>query len=196
MKSMILALALVAGLQAGETTMGATKEAIFAGGCFWCMEPPFSSLPGVKSVEAGYTGGHVENPSYEEVCGGRTGHYEAVRIVFDPDSVSYGTLLDVFWRNIDPTNSMGQFADRGPQYRTAVFCLDDAQRAAAEASKAAQQASGVFDGPIVTAILPAAEFWPAEEHHQDYWMKEPVHYNAYKVGSGRAGFLKRLWGGK
>lgn len=195
MRTLILALALVAGLQAEGRTM-ATSEAIFAGGCFWCMEPPFSGLPGVKNVEAGYTGGHVDSPSYDEVCGGRTGHYEAVRIAFDPDSVSYEKLLEIFWQNIDPTNSLGQFADRGPQYRTAVFYLDEAQRAAAERSKVAQQASGVFDKPIVTEILPAAPFWPAEEHHQDYWKKEPLHYNAYKVGSGRAGFLKRLWGGK
>jgi len=174
--------------------MAGTATAVFAGGCFWCMEPPFAALPGVKSVEAGYTGGHVRNPSYEEVCGGRTGHYEAVRIVFDPDSVSYERLLEVFWRNIDPTDSIGQFADHGDQYRTAVFVFDEAQRAAAEKSRAALAASGVFDKPVVTRILPAAEFWPAEDHHQDYWLKQPGRYNAYKVGSGRAGFLKKTWG--
>jgi methionine-S-sulfoxide reductase len=194
MKTLLTALLLALSASAQEEPMAELHTAVFAGGCFWCMEPPFAGLPGVKSVEAGYTGGHVKHPSYEEICGGRTGHYEAVRIVFDPDSLSYGQLLEIFWKNIDPTDSIGQFADRGDQYRTAVFVFDEAQRAAAESSRAALAASGVFDKPVVTQILPAAEFWPAEDHHQDYWLKQPMHYNAYKVGSGRAGFLKRIWG--
>jgi peptide methionine sulfoxide reductase msrA/msrB len=169
------------------------KTAIFAGGCFWCMEPPFRKLPGVLEVTSGYTGGNVPDPTYEQVSRGNTGHYEAVRVVYDPDRVSYDKLLDVFWRQIDPTDEGGQFADRGQQYATAVFYTDDEQRRAAEESKARLGEAGVFSRPVVTAILPAAPFYAAEEYHQDYAARNAGHYERYKVSSGRAGFLARTW---
>lgn len=168
-------------------------EAIFAGGCFWCMEPPYSFLDGVYDVSAGYTGGRTENPTYKDVSTGGTGHYEAVRIVYDPEKVSYDKLLDIFWQNIDPTDSGGQFADRGTQYRTAVFYKDQAQKEAAEASIDRLEKSGRFEKPVVTAVLPAEKFYPAEEYHQDYFRKNPSNYNGYKVGSGRAGYLEKKW---
>ena len=170
--------------------------ATFAGGCFWCMEPPFEKLEGVVSVTSGYTGGHVPNPSYQEVCEGGTGHLEAVQILYDTTRIGYDRLLEVFWQNIDPTDAWGQFADHGSQYHTAVFYHTPAQRGAAEASKAAQAASGVFERPIVTTIRDAAPFYPAEDYHQDYHLKQPERYQNYKDGSGRAGFLKRVWGKK
>lgn len=171
------------------------KTAIFAGGCFWCMEPPFEQLEGVIEVTAGYTGGKTENPTYEQVTSGRTGHYEAVRVIYDPDLVSYDALLEVFWRQIDPTDQSGQFADRGTQYGTAVFYLDEEQRLQAEASRRKLDESHIFDRPVVTAILPAGPFYEAEEYHQDYARKNVLHYNSYKTGSGRAGFLKKTWEG-
>ena len=168
--------------------------AIFAVGCFWCMEPPYDDLPGIISTTVGYTGGKVENPTYEEVSSGETGHAEAVKIVFDSSKISYAELLRVFWRNIDPTNPFGQFADRGSQYRTAIFYLDENQKEAALQSKRELEESGKFKDPIVTQIVPAAIFYPAEDYHQEYYQKNPFHYNSYKVGSGRAGFLKKTWG--
>ncbi|WP_338156634.1 peptide-methionine (R)-S-oxide reductase MsrB [Seleniivibrio woodruffii] len=170
------------------------ETAIFAGGCFWCMEPPFSFLDGVKDVSAGYTGGKVENPTYEDVSAGYTGHYEAVRIIYDPAKVKYEKLLDIFWRNIDPTDAGGQFADRGTQYKTAIFYTTAAQKTAAEKSKDALGKSGKFKESIKTAVLPAAKFYPAENYHQDYAQKNKTHYDRYKVGSGRAGYLKKTWG--
>ncbi|MCB2199124.1 peptide-methionine (S)-S-oxide reductase MsrA [bacterium] len=167
--------------------------ATFAGGCFWCMEPPFHQTEGVTDVVAGYMGGAVDNPSYREVSSGNTGHLEVAQITYDPSLVSFDELLEVFWRNIDPTDSYGQFADRGPQYKTAIFCHDEEQRIAAVASRKALEESGKFSDPIVTDIREAAEFFPAEEYHQDYYKKNALHYNAYKVGSGRAGFLKKTW---
>ena len=169
------------------------KTAVFAGGCFWCMEPPFENLKGVVDVEAGYTGGHVKNPTYEQVTSGVTGHYEAVKIVYDPDQIEYDELLDVFWRQIDPTDGGGQFADRGTQYFTAVFYLDDEQKALTEESKKRLNASGIFAKPVVTAILPADVFYPAEEYHQDYARKNVFHYSRYKVGSGRAAYIDNTW---
>jgi peptide methionine sulfoxide reductase msrA/msrB len=169
------------------------KTAIFAGGCFWCMEPPFRQLEGVIDVTSGYTGGRVENPTYGEVSSGATGHYEAVRVVYNPDLTGYDQLLDVFWRQIDPTDAGGQFADRGTQYRTAIFYLDEEQRLLAEASKKKLQESGIFEKPIVTAILPAVPFYEAEEYHQDYAQKNVLHYSRYKTGSGREGFVKKTW---
>lgn len=168
--------------------------ATFAGGCFWCMEPPFEKLDGVYSVVSGYTGGPEKDPSYERVSSGRTGHAEAVEVRYDPSRVTYRALLDVFWRQIDPTDSGGQFADRGPQYRTAIFVHDAEQRAAAEASKAEIAESGRFDGPIVTEIVDAGPFWRAEEYHQDYYRKNEAHYKRYRRGSGREGYLERIWG--
>lgn len=169
------------------------KQATFAGGCFWCMEPPYEKIDGVVSVIAGYTGGQTEDPTYDEVAAGGTGHREAVQITFDPDRTSYSALLDIFWRSVDPTDQGGQFADRGEQYRTAIYYHDEAQRAEAERSKADLEASGRFSRPIKTEILPFRSFYPAEEHHQDYYRKNPVHYGLYKIGSGREGFLKKTW---
>jgi len=170
------------------------SEAIFAGGCFWCMEPPYSYLDGVIDVSAGYTGGHVDNPTYHQVSTGRTGHYEAIRIIYDPEKVSYEKLLNIFWQNIDPTDPGGQFADRGTQYLTAVFYVDAEQKEVAERSKQAMDKSGKFDDPIVTAILPAEKFYPAEDYHQDYFKKNADNYSRYKKGSGRAGYLEKKWG--
>lgn len=170
--------------------------ATFAGGCFWCMEPPFDNIPGVVETIVGYTGGQTENPTYEQISRGDTGHAEAVQVRYDPSKVTYQQLLDVFWRNIDPTQADGQFADRGPQYRTAIFVHNDEQRALAEASKRALQDSQKFDRPIVTSIEPAGDFYRAEEYHQDYYRKNSSHYELYKVGSGRAGFIERTWGEK
>ncbi len=172
----------------------ATTAALFAGGCFWCMEPPFEKLPGVISVVSGYTGGPEADPTYEQVSSGRTGHLEAVRVVYDPAKIGYAGLLEVFWRQIDPTDAGGQFADRGPQYRTAIFHADPEQQRLAEASRRELGASGRFPRPIVTEILPAGPFYPAEEYHQDYYKKNPQHYKAYRTGSGREAFLARVWG--
>ncbi|WDM03049.1 peptide-methionine (S)-S-oxide reductase MsrA [Alicyclobacillus cycloheptanicus] len=170
------------------------EKATFAGGCFWCMVKPFHEWPGVIDVVSGYTGGHKPNPTYEEVCSGTTGHVEAVEITYDPSVISYETILDVFWRQIDPTDPNGQFYDRGPSYRTAIFYHSQAQKEAAERSLQALQESGRFDKPIVTPILPAAPFYPAEEYHQDFYQKNPAHYEAYRRGSGRDAFIRRHWG--
>jgi peptide-methionine (S)-S-oxide reductase len=170
----------------------AEEIAIFAGGCFWCMEPPFESLAGVKSVTSGYTGGTKQDPSYEEVSAGGTGHAEAVQVVFDPARVSYEKLLDVFWHNIDPTVAGRQFCDVGDSYRSAIFVRDAAQRRAAEASLAAVQAQlGV---PVKTQIADASAFYPAEGYHQDYAKKNPVRYRYYRWGCGRDARLAEIWG--
>ncbi|MFZ5989546.1 MAG: peptide-methionine (R)-S-oxide reductase MsrB [Bacillota bacterium] len=170
------------------------KHATLAGGCFWCMVPPFDGVRGVVDVRSGYTGGTKENPCYEEVCEGTTGHYEAIQITFDPQEVSYKELLDIFWRSIDPTDEGGQFYDRGQQYSTAIFYHDDEQKKEAEESKRALEESGIFKKPIAIKILKAQEFFPAEEYHQDFHRKNTVHYERYKVGSGREKYLKEIWG--
>ncbi|MEM7165744.1 MAG: peptide-methionine (S)-S-oxide reductase MsrA [Planctomycetota bacterium] len=175
-------------------TLSPTGVAIFAGGCFWCMEGGFEELDGVASVLSGYTGGALENPTYEQVCSNTTGHTEAVEVRYDPSVVSYETLLEVFWRQIDPTSNTGQFADQGSSYRPAIFYHDAAQKAAAERSKAALQASGRFSKPIVTPIEEASKFWVAEGYHQDYYKTNTGHYKRYRRGSGRASFLERAWG--
>ncbi len=167
--------------------------ATFAGGCFWCMVAPFDQLPGVVRVVSGYTGGHKENPTYEEVCAGGTGHAEAVQITYDPSVISYRELLNVFWRQIDPTDPGGQFYDRGDSYRTAIFYHDEEQRRLAEESKRELEQSGRFDKPIVTEIVPAGKFYPAEEYHQDYYRKNPLRYRMYRQGSGRDEFIARHW---
>jgi peptide methionine sulfoxide reductase msrA/msrB len=174
----------------GESDM---ETATFAGGCFWCMEPPFEQLEGVKEVHAGYTGGETENPGYEEVSSGRTGHLEAVEIEYDPSKISYRELLDVFWRQIDPTDVGGQFADRGKQYKTAIFYHNENQKQIAEESKRQLDSSGTFSKPIVTQIRPAMPFYSAESYHQDYYNNNPLHYNRYKKGSGREDFIKENW---
>ncbi len=169
------------------------KTAIFAGGCFWCMEGPFQEEEGVIDAVVGYTGGHVDNPTYEQVSAGTTGHYEAVQVRYDPERVSYEQLLNIFWHQVDPTDGGGQFADRGTQYLTAVFYLDDEQKILAERSKKALDASHIFEKPVATAILPAEKFYPAEEYHQDYYKKHSLQYTLYKTGSGRANFIKKTW---
>ena len=168
--------------------------ATFAGGCFWCMEPPFEKLDGVKEAYSGYTGGPEAGPTYNEVARGRTGHTEAVRVVYDPKVVTYERLLDVFWRSMDPTDLGGQFVDRGSQYRPGIFVHDEAQRKAAESSKAALQGADRFDAPIVVPIAKAGDFWLAEGYHQDFYKKDERHYKRYSKGSGRVAFLERVWG--
>ena len=168
--------------------------ATFAGGCFWCMIKPFDTWPGIIKVISGYTGGDLPNPTYEQVCSDRTGHYEAVQITFDPTIISYSEILTTFWQSIDPTDAGGQFGDRGSSYQTAIFYHSEAQKQQAEQSKQELQVNGPFGGrPIVTPILPAKPFYPAETYHQDYYKKNPAHYQRYSVGSGRAGFLERTW---
>lgn len=170
-----------------------TAYATFAGGCFWCMVQPFARIDGVSEVLAGYTGGTTPNPSYEQVCSGKTGHYEAVRVAYDPSRVSYRKLLDVFWAQIDPEDPEGQFADKGSQYRTAIFYHDEAQKEAAEESKSVLQTSGDpgRHGRVATQILPASQFYPAEEYHQDYYKKNPLRYEMYRMGSGREQYLRK-----
>lgn len=169
---------------------------MFAGGCFWCMETQFETMPGVRAVISGYTGGQKLNPTYEEVGAGGTGHYESIAIHYDPRKVSYEKLLDVFWHSVDPTQSDGQFCDRGDQYRSAIFYRGEAQRKLAEQSKQRIAASGVLKGPIVTRIVAASTFYPAEGYHQDFWKKDPVRYRSYRFGCGRDQRLRQLWGDK
>lgn len=181
-------------LAAGAANAAALEKAIFAGGCFWCMEAPFDKLPGVLSVTAGYTGGEKKSPTYKEVSAGGTGHAEAVLIVYDPAKISYPALLGVFWRNIDPTVVDRQFCDVGHQYRAAIFYLGEGQRKAALQSKAALDKNRPFREPVVTGIIPATEFYPAEEYHQHYYKKNPLRYSYYRSGCGRDKRLKELWG--
>lgn len=168
-------------------------SAIFAGGCFWCMVKPFETTPGIIAVTSGYTGGHVSNPTYEEVCAGGTGHTEAVEITYDPSLISYQDLVEIYWQQTDPTDAFGQFADRGDSYRPVIFYRTAEEKQIAEESKARLQASDRFDKPIVTAIEPAQAFYPAEEYHQDYYKKNALHYNMYREGSGRGQFLRQHW---
>jgi peptide-methionine (S)-S-oxide reductase len=184
--------ALRASLQ--QTPGVGNRTATFAGGCFWCMEPPFDDLPGVISTTSGYTGGHSRSPTYEEVSAGHTGHTEAVEVVYDPARISYEQLLDVFWKNIDPITPNRQFCDVGSQYRSAIFYHGDEQKLLAEKSKRAIESSGRFDKPIVTEIHPAGPFYRAEEYHQDYYKKNPIRFNIYKLTCGRARRLQELWG--
>ncbi len=170
------------------------KVATFAGGCFWCMEPPFEEIDGVQAVLSGYTGGEEARPTYEQVSSGQTGHTEAVRVVYDPQKVDYRTLVETYWRSMDPMDGGGQFADRGSQYRPAIFTHSDEQMKTAKESEEALSASGRFDEPIVVPIEPAQTFWIAEEYHQDYYKKNPIRYERYAVGSGRKPFLKETWG--
>ncbi len=169
------------------------EHATFAGGCFWCMVKPFDTWPGIVRVISGYTGGQKENPTYEEVCSGETGHCEAVQITFDSTVFPYEKLLDIFWRQIDPTDEGGQFCDRGSSYRTAVFYESEVQKKLAEASKEALARSGRFNKPIVTPILPAKTFYAAEEYHQHFYQKNPNHYGQYRGSSGRDEFITEYW---
>jgi len=170
------------------------KVATLAGGCFWCVESDLEKVPGVAKVISGYTGGHKENPTYEEVTTGKTGHYEAVQVYYDPSKVSYEQILDVFWRHVDPTDAGGQFVDRGSQYRTAIFYHDEEQKRIAEKSKEALEKSGNFKKPVVTPIVKFSKFYEAEDYHQDYYKKSAFRYQMYRSGSGRDRFLDETWG--
>lgn len=171
-----------------------SARAIFAGGCFWCMEPPFDAVPGVIATVSGYTGGTRENPSYEQVSQGGTGHFEAIEVTYDPARVSYPQLLEVFWRNVDPLDGGGQFCDRGSQYGTAIFYANEDEKAAALKSREAAAEKLVIKGPIVTPLLPAKEFYPAEEYHQNYYQKNPLRYKYYRYACDRDQRLKEVWG--
>jgi len=187
----LAALLLSLGSHAGQDD---SAVAVFAGGCFWCTEADFDKLPGVLETTSGYIGGSIENPTYEEVSSGRTGHIEAVQVRFDPRQTSYAKLLEDFWPTIDPINGNGQFCDNGPQYRSAIFYLNAEQKHLAEASKTALAASGRLAQPIATEILAATPFYAAEDYHQDYHTKNPLRYNYYRHGCGRDQRLKELWG--
>jgi peptide-methionine (S)-S-oxide reductase len=184
-----------ASVQASPAAAG-MRKATFAGGCFWCMEPPFEKLPGVVSVTSGYTGGPQKNPTYEQVSNHATGHAEAVEIVFDPKVISYQRLLEVFWHNVDPTTADRQFCDWGLQYRTGIFVHDAEQRRLAEESKRAIERTKTFSAPVLTKIEDAGPFWVAEDYHQDFYKKSPVRYYSYRSGCGRDRRLAELWGEK
>jgi peptide-methionine (S)-S-oxide reductase len=172
----------------------ATAKATFAGGCFWCMEEAYDKVPGVVATVSGYMGGLVRNPTYQQVTTGRTGHAEVVQVEYDPKRVSYAKLVEVFWRNIDPTQKSGQFCDHGSQYRSAIYFHNEEQRRAAEASRAALRKNRPFKGELVTEITKATEFYPAEDYHQNYYLKNPTRYKFYKSGCGREARLQELWG--
>ena len=187
------ALAAAGGVSA-QIVPAPAEKAVFAGGCFWCMQPPFDHAAGVISTLVGFAGGAEPNPTYEQVSSGETGHREAIEVTFDPAKTSYAKLLEVFWRNISPIQRDGQFQDVGEQYTSAIFYNNEAQHAAAEASKSALERSARFAKPIATVILPAGKFWPAEEYHQKYYLKNRMAYGMYHFASGRAAFQQRYWG--
>jgi peptide methionine sulfoxide reductase msrA/msrB len=178
---------------AGKPVPAGYKTAVFAGGCFWCTESDFEHVDGVIEAISGYTGGHVPNPTYKQVSNGGTGHVEAVKVIYDPRKISYADLLEVFWRKVNPTDAGGQFVDRGSQYRSVIFYANEHQHQLAEASKKELAASGVFDKPIVTEILPLGPFYPAEEYHQNYYKKNPIRYHWYRSRSGRDQFTEKIW---
>jgi peptide-methionine (S)-S-oxide reductase len=204
MRHIILLGVMASGLLAGPVADPQTEsrqasearyeKATFAGGCFWCMEPPFDELPGVISTTSGYTGGRTKNPTYEQVSAGITGHAESVEVLFDPAKITYARLLDVFWKNIDPLTPNRQFCDSGTQYRSGIYYHTEEQKRLAEASKKALEDSGRFKQPIVTEIVAATAFYPAEDYHQDYYKKNPIRFKYYKYGCGRARRLEELWG--
>ena len=169
-------------------------RAVFAGGCFWCIEPPYEKLNGVKSAVSGYAGGKEEYPTYDKVSSKRTNHTESVLVTYDPKKVKYADLVEIFWQNIDPTQENGQFYDLGNEYKTVIFYVDEEQKKVAEQSKKKLSESGRFKKPVVTQILPLKKFWVAEEYHQDYYKKSPAHYYRYRSGSGRDAFIKKHWG--
>jgi peptide-methionine (S)-S-oxide reductase len=199
LRAILAVLALSAALAAPASAQTTTDKppqasAIFAGGCFWCVEADFDKVKGVISTTSGYTGGQVPNPTYRQVSGGGTGHAEAVKVVYDPAQVSYEKLLQVFWRNIDPLAKDKQFCDSGSEYRSAIFVQDADQRRAAEASKKALETSGRFKQPIQTQIADASQFYDAEDYHQDYYLKNPTKYKFYRWNCGRDQRLQELWG--
>jgi len=185
------------GMEKKENTSiketGETAYAVFAGGCFWCTEADFEKVDGVFEVISGYTGGNMDNPTYKQVSAGGTGHIEAIKVSYDPVRVSYQELLEVFWRHVNPTDPGGQFVDRGDQYQSAIFYANEEEKRLAEASKKRLDASGRFENPVVTPILPLGTFYPAEEYHQDYYKKNPIRYKWYRSGSGRDRFLETAW---
>ncbi|MDX1519690.1 MAG: peptide-methionine (S)-S-oxide reductase MsrA [Gammaproteobacteria bacterium] len=200
-RSLLAVLALSASLLMAAAIAGeyaaknkAQAVATFAGGCFWCMEPPYDKTEGVISTISGYMGGHVVNPSYEQVSSGKSGHIEVVQVTYHPDIVSYEELLEIFWMNIDPTDDRGQFCDKGPQYRSAIFFHDESQRNKAIESKQTLQKNKPFKESIATEILEASEFYPAEEYHQDYYTKNPLRYKYYRFACGRDKRLEAVWG--
>ncbi len=190
MKRLALALVLVSTLAAQANS---TRTAVFAGGCFWCIQPAFDKAPGVIKTVVGYCGGDEPNPTYQLVSSEKTNYREAIEITYDPGRISYDQLLDIYWRQINPTQADGQFTDIGPSYRAAIFYGNEEEKHIAQASKAKLAASGRFDKPIVTEILPAMKFWPAEDYHQKYSEKNPAHFEAFEVGSGRKAFEKKSW---
>jgi peptide-methionine (S)-S-oxide reductase len=191
---LVLAFSALAGMaSAGMAAPDDRATAIFAGGCFWCMEPPFDKTEGVISTTSGYIGGTLDNPTYEQVSAGGTGHAEAVKIVYDPSKVRYDELLHLFWRNVDPLPKDAQFCDTGHQYRSAIFYLDDEQKKLAEESKQELEKSGRFSQPVVTEIAKAGPFYPAEKYHQDYYLKNPNRYAFYRWNCGRDQRLEQLW---
>ncbi|PZR76038.1 MAG: peptide-methionine (S)-S-oxide reductase [Chthoniobacterales bacterium] len=195
--TLILVLASVAGAnfsRAAEPTPPVTKTAIFAGGCFWCMQPPYDNTKGVVKTVVGYTGGTKDDANYEKVSAHRTQHREAIAVTYDPAQIAYDQLLDIFWRQINPTQADGQFHDIGLSYQAAIYYDTDEEKKAAEASKDKLGKSGKFTKPIVTEILPATQFYPAEEYHQKYYLKNSADFEAYHVGSGRVSFLEKIWG--
>lgn len=185
----------ILGILLAAQVSASPQQAVFAGGCFWCMESRFESLEGVTEVISGYTGGTEQNPTYQQVVSGQTGHREAVEVHYDASQVSYGELLDFYWRQVNPTDAGGQFADRGPHYQTGIFYQNETEKRAAESSKHQLIESGVFDAPIVTEILPATAFYPAEAYHQNYYKTHAIQYNFYRLRSGRDTFLKQVWKG-
>ncbi|MDQ2659877.1 MAG: peptide-methionine (S)-S-oxide reductase MsrA [Verrucomicrobiota bacterium] len=197
-KTLLMVLAVLGGaltnLPAAEAPAAASKTAIFAGGCFWCMQPPFDHAPGVIKTIVGYTGGQASDANYSEVSNHRTKHRESIEVTYDPSKISYNHLLDNFWHNIKPTQADGQFGDIGLSYQSAIYYNNDEEKKLAETSKEALGKSGKFDKPIVTEILPAMPFYPAEDYHQKYYLKNPAEFEAYHVGSGRVAYLEKIWG--
>lgn len=193
-KTVFLSFIVIATLGLGTASPAAAEpaQATFAGGCFWCMEHPFDELPGVTNTTSGYMGGTVEDPSYYQVSSGNTGHAEVVQVEYDSDIVSYDTLLDTFWRNVDPLDSRGQFCDKGSQYRSAIFYGTETEQQLAETSK--QTVGKLFDQPIATSVVPASQFYAAEDYHQDYYQTHPARYRIYRFGCGRDQRLAELWG--
>jgi methionine-S-sulfoxide reductase len=179
--------------ESSDTDNPGLKAAVLAGGCFWCIQPAFDKAPGVVRTTVGYCGGTEPNPTYEMVGSEKTGYRESLQIVYDPNKISFGQLLDIYWKQIDPTQSDGQFTDIGPSYRAAIFVTNDEEKKVAEQSKAALAKSGKFHKPIATEILPAMKFWPAEEYHQQYYRKNPEHFESFEYGSGRMSFHKKNW---
>jgi peptide-methionine (S)-S-oxide reductase len=191
---LLLSATLSGGLTHAKTAENGLEIAIFAGGCFWCVESDFDNVPGVMETISGYTGGFTPNPTYKQVSKDNTGHYEAVRIIYDPKKVTYKTLVEILWRSVDPTDDGGQFCDRGNSYKTAIFATSPEQKRIAEASKREIDDSGVLKKPIVTAIADAGPFFPAEEYHQNFYKKSPVRYRFYRLRCGRDGRVEALWG--